>query len=388
MPDIRLTTQDGAALDASGGDLYFPYRGNWSSHLTLADTPDVPPSGRVTLDYHGLELHGYILRAGTSEGQTGVLVVGGAGGLWKVPDAKYYDHQIPVRLPLSEILDAAGESLSTNSSADILGATLPSWPRRQDEAGHLLDTLADAAGALWRMLPDGTVFFGRDAFAKSQALDTDWTLISTDPEWLIQEYAPLKNAELLPGVSFGELGKVGRVHYEDDGAIFIARIWFLDGDTVEDHVVAGLRAIMREEMRATAYHPTFGGQVVQQRTNGTLDVQLDDRRLPPLTSVPYLVPIPGSSLDVSPNARVQVMFAGGDPRRPMAMLYDSGDGNKKIGIDGDEVDVGTFTVTAVANGAITIAYKDPFSPAPINYTLGSPIPLKGKLKGGGKLKHP
>ena len=39
---------------------------------------------------------------------------------------------------------------------------------------------------------------------------------------------------------------------------------------------------------------------MQQRGDGTVDVQLDDRRMPQLTSVPYLVAAPGEAL-VSPH---------------------------------------------------------------------------------------
>lgn len=392
MSDITLTAQDGRQLAARAGDLFLPQRGNWTSHLILADAPDPLPSGRVTLDFHGLNCKGTILRIGTAEGQTSALIVGGAGGLGKEPDAKYYDHQIPVSLPLQEILSAVGEQLSVSSTPTILSKTLPSWPRRRDIAGHLLDTLAAAAGALWRVLPDGGVFFGQDAFAPQQLLDAEWTLLHTDPEWSMQELAPLKGATLLPGVTFG-LGRVGRVHYEDDGERFVARVWYLDADgVVDDPVVAGLRGIVREELAPTAYYPLFGGQVVTQRGDGTLDVQMDDRRLPPLTSVPYLVPVPGAALDVTPGARVQVAFAGGDPRRPVAQIYESGSGTKPIGIDGDQVNCGTLLLNVTGGGmapaVLAGKYTDPFGAVTMIASTGTNIPLKGKLIGSGKLKHP
>ena len=88
---------------------------------------------------------------------------------------------------------------------------MPSWPRRQDQAGRLLDALAEAAGALWRVLPDGSIFFGQDSFTTSRAIeDTDYQLLSSDPEWKLQTIAPLTAAGLLaPGVSFGPAGLGG-----------------------------------------------------------------------------------------------------------------------------------------------------------------------------------
>lgn len=389
MADITLTTSSGAELGVRSADLYFPYIGNWTSHLVLADSPDTLPSGRVTLDYHGLSCKGYLLRIGTSEGQTSALVVGGAGGLWKVLDAKYYDNQPAMRLPLQEILSAAGESLADSSTPSVLSATLPSWPRRQDQAGHLLDTLADTAGALWRVLPEGAVFFGTDTPLlpiQNYIEDKDWQLLRTDPEWLLQEIAPLTRAGVVPGLRFG-LGTVARVHYEDDGDRFVARIWYLGEGGADDPVVAGIRALAREEMRGTVWHSHFGGEVVQQRGDGTLDVQMDDRRLPPVTSRPLLVPIPGAALDVAPGSRCQVAFAGGDPQQPFVQLYETGQGTKPIGIDGDEVDLGLWSVTITSGAISAITIVPPGGGAPISLSA-VPSALKGKLKGGGKLKHP
>ena len=350
MADITLTTQDRAELAIASGDLHLPYRGTWTAHLSLADQPDVAPAGRVTLAYHGLSLQGFVLRAGESEGLTTALVVGGRGGLWKTLEAKYYDHQIAVRLPLQELLTAAGEQLAPSSPPAALSASLPCWPRRKDQAGHLLDTLAEATGALWRVLPDGAVFFGADAFLPpaDYAEDRDYTLLSSDPTWLVQEIAPLGDIKVLPGQRFG-LGQVGRVHYEDDGARFVARIWYLGEGGADDGVVAGLRALIREELGGLPYLALCGGQVVQQRGDGSLDVQMDDRRLPPLTSVPYLVPVPAAKLTVRPGSRVRVSFTGGDPRCPVAQLYEAGQAQKPVVRVGDAVAADTSMTAWIAS---------------------------------------
>ncbi len=83
----------------------------------------------------------------------------------------------------------------------MLSQTLPCWPRRQDQAGRLLDALAEAAGALWRVLPDGSIFFGQDSLAQLQTKeDTDYQLLSSDPEWNLQVIAPL-TAPTISGVT-------------------------------------------------------------------------------------------------------------------------------------------------------------------------------------------
>lgn len=390
MPDITLTAagQDHAV---SSGDLYLPYRGNWTSHLDFADVI-TPPTGRVTLSFHGLSLTGYVLRSGESEGQVSAIVVGGYGGLWKQIQAKYYDHQLALRLPLQEIVSATGERLSPTSTASVLSRTLNCWPRRQDLAGTLLDTLASSADALWRVLPDGSIFFGTDTWSSSAYTeDKDYTVLARWPEWSMVELAPLTRLGVLPGQTLNG-ARVGRIHLEDDGESYTARIWHLGADgAADDPVVAGLRGLIKEELGGLPYLPAGQGKVVQQRADGSLDVQMDDRRLPPLTSVPYLVPVPGAKLTVQPGSQVQVCFAGGDPMAPQAMLYGAGQGTKAIGIDGDQVNAGTLVLTVSGGGAspavLAGTYTDPFGTV-TTVASGVPIPLKGKLIGSAPLKLP
>lgn len=394
MADIVLRTSGGAELAVREGDLFFPYRGTWTAHVTLAEAPDELPSGRCTLRWHGLDCAGYLLRIGTAEGETSALVVGGAGGLARTVDAKYYANQPQLRLPASEVLSAVGERLSASSTASVLSQVLPSWPRRRDLAGRLLDDLADAAGAIWRVLPDGSIWIGTDSWVPGGGQeDLDFTLRHSDPEWLVQEIAPLTPAgfprcgETFSPAGLG--GKVARVHLEDDGETYVARVWYLSAGADDDPLVAGIRGIVREELSRAAAYPQFSGQVVQQRADGTLDVQMDDRRIPPLTSVPLLVPVPGGALEVAAGARCRVAFASGDLRQPAVQLYETGSGSKAFGIDGDEVDLGQLSVQIASGGVVAILWTSPFGGAPVTIaTAPATTPLKGKLKGSAKLKHP
>lgn len=405
MADIVITTQDGAELAVRSGNLFFPYRGAGTAHVILAEAPDSLPSGRVTLRWHGLDWSGALLRIGTSEGETSALMVAGAGGLSTILDAKYYANQPQVRLIVQEILSAAGESLSATSTTSVLSQTLPSWPRRQDQAGALLDAVAKALGVVWRVLPDGSVFVGTDDFAQAQAVeDTDYQLLSSEPEWLEQVIAPLTARLPLPGEAFspaGLGGAVARVHLEDDGDEYVARIWYLGDGATDDPVIAGQLDLIRQETRGAGFHPQLSGKIVQQRGDGTVDVQLDDPSWPTLTSRPYLVPIPGAALDISPGDRCWVAFPGGDPTQPYVQLYESGQGTKPLGIDGDQVPAGTiaFVVTPPVppslNGTLAITHTDAFGNTQvITLTItglagtSMTFNLKGKLTGSAKLKHP
>lgn len=50
-----------------------------------------------------------------------------------------------------------------------------------------------------------------------------------------------------------------------------------------------------------------------------------------------------------------------------------------IACEGDEVDVGTLTL-AMVMGALVANYTDPFTKVSIQYSLGTAIPLRGKIK--------
>lgn len=394
MSDITLTGNDGAVRDCASGDLWLPYIGNWTCHLILTDA-DPPPAGRVTVQFHGLELQGHVLRAGQAEDLNTVAIAGGAGGLWQPIAAKMYDNQHSVRLVVQEILAEAGEQLSSTSSSSVLDQILAQYPRLRDEPQHQLDVLSDIAGATWRVLPDGSVFFGIDGWAQPQDYsDADtatetlkYTLLDTDPSFTnLQRIAPVAIA-VFPGMSF-LLGQVGACRYQDDGQEFIGRIYYMDGTgQPEDPVSAGLRGLVQEELRSTRLHPVFTGRVVLQRNDGRLDIDMDDVRLPPLTNIPYRVPFPGCSMSLPANSRVQVDFEGGDPRRAAARLYEPGSGARAIGLDGDDVDIGYLAVTPGGTGVSAVAWLPPgTTPLPMPPVVVTP--MTGKLKGSAPLKFP
>lgn len=421
MADITLTGSDGAERACAKGDLWFPYIGNWTALLTLTDADD-PPEGIVQLSFHGLSLRGFVVRADQAEALNTVVVAGGAGGLWKKIPAKMYDNGLSVSLIANEIMSDAGESLDPLSTADVLAQPVQQYPRLSDEPQNLLNTLCDTLSApgtqiVWRVLTEGTVFIGTDTWADvapaysdgSDGKDPQYQLLETDPAHrYYQVIAPVSIA-VLPGATF-LLGKVGAVRYIDDGSSFVGRIYYCNSDDdgrYEDPLSAGVRSIVREELRSTTFHRCFTGQVVTQWGNGgRLDILMDDERLPPLTNVPYRVPYPGCSMIIVAGARVQVDFEDGDPRRPAARLYEPGDGAKEVVLTGDTVKSGTLRIVATGAvpplmpvGTLTVSYTDEFGHAyaplvlsipGLAVTSGSPfeVPIKGKATGSALLRFP
>lgn len=393
MADITVTTATGEQLAVMSGDIQRPFRGNWTMELQLSTSPDTAPSGLVTIDFHGAVYKGIIHHVGQDQGTWSMLIGGGKGGLYKAPTPKNYDNGMSIRLPVTELLTAVGETLSPTSTASVLSQAIAAWPRTAQEAGTLLDELVGFAGpdVVWRVLPDGSIFFGVDQWEVAADSGVDATLLSTDPVREEQTFLPLSPPSYGPGVTIAGR-RVGRIVFSETGDEFSAWVFYLDASGgTQDPVMAGLIQIIKEETAYTKNHPGYIGQVIQQRANGTLDILLDDRRWPSITNVPYLVPVPGAALTVAAGSRVEVTFLGGDGRRPVAGLYERGSATKEIVLTGDQVDCGTFTFSvtggAMAPAVLTGTYRDPFG-VTTTFTTGTQVPVKGKPKGSAALKLP
>lgn len=145
------------------GRVTVPRVGPWHAEVRL--DADVPPSGAVALSWGdgAATWRGFIVpgRAGayTTGGPSQVRVVGGAGGLSREVDGASYRSTTP-RVVLGQILSAVGERLSGASPAATLDRSLARWSRAAGPAGAQVDRLARTLGVPWRVLPDGSVYFG------------------------------------------------------------------------------------------------------------------------------------------------------------------------------------------------------------------------------------
>lgn len=102
-------------------------------------------------------------------------------------------------------------------------------------------------------------------------------------------------------------------------------------------------------------------RVAAQNADGTLEVQFEDSRYPPLSSLRLLPPAPGCTVKVSPGARVMVGWLGCNPDFPLAVGWDTGAATEinltattKISLSAPEVDLGDALQKVVRAGdAIT-----------------------------------
>lgn len=153
-------TLDGALL--VGVRLRMPRIGAWTADVAVDSR--TAPTGAVTLALQGATLRGTVHRSGLWKGGAYAQLVGGAGGLATQLSARAY-RDVPLRLPVSDVLREAGETLAPSSTG--LDEQRPAWVRMAAQASTSLGLLLAPAGLSWRTLVDGTVWVGQETWPES-----------------------------------------------------------------------------------------------------------------------------------------------------------------------------------------------------------------------------
>lgn len=386
MADVTLTRADGTVINVQRGQLWLQRAGNWSAPLDQLDaTEPLSNDEAVTLTWLGTSYRGVILRSAVAEGFVQAFVVGGRGGLTKELQPRGYDNQLQANIVTADIAKESGEVFAASPA---LSTALGSWVRRLGSAGDQLTALTDVLGYIWRVQPDGALWVGKDSWPQL----AQWAHDVPDGGWLpafgVLRVIP-ETVGAVPGVFYSReiagatvAGRVGAVVYAIDSDGPEARLYFIDDRIAADNQFEPLRAFVRETMRGVELLGTYIGRVEAQRSDGTLDVSPDDKRLPPMTGVRVRVPVPGAKLTVPAGSRCQLVFEGADVRQRVATLYTPGTDVRAVARVDDNVNCGTLTVTAVANGVITGTYLEPGAIVPITWSLNTPINLKGKITSG------
>lgn len=207
--------------------LQFPRFGNWTADVVVdsatASRVGQGAAARLVLGGGALPFMGTVYRVDSYADTVTLRLVGGANGLWKHCKPRFY-RGVQMRLPLGDVLSDAGEALASSSDAAALGTQLSFWTLVQQPAAMALSLLAGAgpAATVWRMLADGTVFAGVDAFAPSKL--SEYELIDYLPQEGVQVIAA-EVPDVSPGQSFG--GRhVSAVEHLVDANGSRSRLWF------------------------------------------------------------------------------------------------------------------------------------------------------------------
>lgn len=122
---------------------------------------------------------------------------------------------------------------------------------------------------------------------------------------------------------------------------------------MSDSITTSLRRLVEAFVGRRLDHlALYPAVVVQQRSDGTLDLSPEDPRVPSCQGVPIRLGIPGVTVTVPSGGRVLLGYANGDPSRPYASLWESGTvtritingGSAKVARVGDSTESHTHTV--------------------------------------------
>lgn len=340
-------------------------KGLWTAEVEVDGEESSKLRGVVSIELGGAFFKATAIRPPRAfQGRTSAILVAGTNGWAKEVGAQAYAG-CPLSLPLGDLAATVGESVSTTSDTTLLAKHLAKWTRVSGPAGRALQDLANEAGAVWRALPDGSIWVGTETWPEANVTDNELlTELAGESGALYASPYPT----LLPGTVLGGR-RISHVLHTWNASGLRTRVLFeTDTASAPRGALAALERIIRKFLAPTVYLGRYPARVVDQDGSGRLDVKPDDTRIPQMKQVPLRFPIPGMSLEVQSGARVLLSFENGDPKKPFAELWESGTptlisipvgenpvtGEVKLGAgaarvvrEGDVVTVGTQTSALV-----------------------------------------
>jgi hypothetical protein len=207
------------------GILTLPRVGLWQAAL-FVDTREAV-FGAATLDWCGLTLKGTVISGSIERGEYHCRIVGGAGGL-NTPVQPHGFLRPNVQTVLSAIADDAGERLSGTIQPPVLNRQLDFFALMGRQTAALaLCRLSDALEMAWRLLPDGTLWVGEEAWRPCAADSDPGAIEALDLNGLSRRLACRLSsaADAMPGETFGG-ERIDRVEHILTDSGFSSSLYF------------------------------------------------------------------------------------------------------------------------------------------------------------------
>lgn len=385
MAEVEL---DGAVCVSAR--VLMPRVGAWTADVVVDDP--APRAGRVTLAIDGVAFVGAVVRGDVRNGRWRGRLVGGAGGL-RGTVAAVAHRGATLGLVLADVLRATGEALAP-SSADLT-ATVARWSRIEGTGARTVADVAAAAGCAWRVLPDGSVWVGRETWG-TYAPDVD--VIDWRPETGRLEVAGDVLA-IRPGqtlVTTEATARVGCAELLASPDALRVVVLAEPDERPAGRLLDGLQRLLAPLWRRLSYQALHPARVVAQAADGSLELVADDPDLMLPPGVPIRYGLPGVRAVVPAGARVLVTFERGDPARPVATLWELGDvtslaanaSTRRVARTDDTANCGTLYFSAAGTLVGYAAAGAPPLPQP---PLPAPqwtqaVPLTGPITGSSILR--
>lgn len=298
-----------------------PRVGVWRADLDLDTADAAKVTGKIALVLDDVTWSGKAIEVGAFIGRVKVRLLGGAAGFSKPTQPRFYQ-AMPAKTVITDLLTEGGERLSSTSDAAKLGTILPFWTRHAGTVGEGLENVLDELGAVWRVLPDGSVWIGVETWPKSDpknvAVEAE---VASESKIVFSSDAP----SLLPGTTFRDR-KVSRVEHSIETGKTRTTAWFETGTPgTGDAFRSALDGLVRQATKHIDFYAVRSGKVVAQNGDGTLEIKLDDADMPGMSKIPIAYGVPGISAKVKSGAKVHVQWADGSPTKPRAVVIDPAD---------------------------------------------------------------
>lgn len=348
-----------------------PRIGVWSAVVDVDSDEAISDTVKIAID--GVEWSGTIVKGDLHAGRFHAQIVGGAGKLATVLDAKYYQG-IPLSVVLDDLMLGTGEKLSSTTSSDIRSHTVPRWARPQGKASAALVQVADEMVFSWRVLRDGTIWLGAESWPTVSPVYDEIDRVPGRDSITIAPETPI----VRPGSTFDKQ-KVSRVttYIKDVG---LRQDILIEGASGGSRVFEDVAAFIGTQVdNRIDYSRMYPSKVLKQSGDGTLELLPDSAKLRGngLTRVPIRHGIPGLHVTVPAGVKVNLFFEAGDPKLPAASLWPDGSSVTQMKIttptlivDGDIQCTGEITAKSQTAPVTVSGHKHPTALGP----SGQPTP--------------
>jgi len=395
---MALVTANGR--DVFSGSVVLPLSGVWTADLVI---DGVASDGFAAGDQVKIEAPNLTLVGSVSPSRTGdfldtlfVRVLGGVGGISKpVTPRNYVQPQAFGRDVVNGLAKDSGETISSTADQSILSDNLVAWSVTSGKVGGALELLLDiiAPDAHWRILADGTLWFGRE----------DWRTVTVENQILTYDPSTGKYdlgvdaPSVIPGVSLDEIGHVARVEHTIENDRIRTYVW----NEAEDGrgIFPAVDRIVQHLVRRFDHMALYRCKIISQAFDlSTVDVQMeapDDQVLAGFQRVPVRTET-GIKLKFSQGSSVLLGWEGGDPRAPFVVTGLGSDAMQEIQIGGttpasrkgDHSDAGTWVFAfspGVGGATLSIVYTDPDGSVTSLPPTGGNVSAKAKLTEGSSI---
>lgn len=168
-----------AGVDIIDAKITMPRTGPWVLDCSVDATAALDVRQMTAKFGDALQLTGTPWLSAAAFNTTMVRLMPGMAKLSALPPPRHY-RNVQVRTVLTDLFAVSGDQLASSAAQDVLSLQLDHWTVLQQSVGIALTRLCERAGAdvVWRGLPDGSIWLGRETWP---AVQPKHDLLTEDP---------------------------------------------------------------------------------------------------------------------------------------------------------------------------------------------------------------